>query len=207
MAVLETTIDFVKLALTGLWCACAAVVATSGWTAPGCLVTYFGSAVTIMLSLSVEVYHYKKQKLLPVSARGLVEWPESYNHSYLVGFPQGDTAYCTEYNLSETVPHDVWVNVTYLNTGVSTAVRHNDTSIEMDMAIDDKTPVSLAANVKRTTHETLSRLRVIAEKMEKVTYSGPSAYKHTSAVKDADKMWRLGSVMHMDDVEEDWTFC
>lgn len=194
MIALETTVDFVKLALTGLWCACAAVVATSGWTAPGCLVTYFGSAVSIMLSLTVEVIHYKKSKLIPVNARDFVEWPANYNHSYLIGLPGGDTAWCTEYNLSATVPHDVWVNITYLNTGVSTSVRHNETSIEMDMEIDDKTPesVSLATNAKRTTHQTFSRLWVVAEKMEKIDYSGASKYKHTFATKDADKMWRLG---------------
>jgi hypothetical protein len=192
-AYFSSSIYIVKVAYAGFWAICAAVASSSGWTAPPCLISYFGSATALMLSLAVETIHYKKSKLETLPARDLVNWGSSYgysyNHSYMVAMPQGNTLWCTEYNLSSIVPHNQWVNVTYLNTGVTTEMRHNDTNIELDMEVP---AVASSRFRKRSTEQDLRRIWVIAEKMEKIDYYHASKYHYRFAKKEADDMWRLG---------------
>jgi hypothetical protein len=193
MVYLTTSVTSVLALTVAYIAACATMDSSDGWKPPACIIGYFGTAVSVILAVGSDVYGTRKSDLITTR-----EYDFSNvvgNHSYEVSLPEGNVVACNEFNLSSSVPYDTWVDVKYLNTGVSTLMRHNKTNIELDLAVDD----SASANVfnsstvaKRSDLQYLKRIWVIAKKMEKATNLHATNYRHEFAVKDATKMWNLG---------------
>lgn len=196
MVYLQTFITTMAVPIGGFYLLCSKTFSEDNWTAPACLVSYFSSAVALILALAVDVIDTRKHKLIHVEARDELKW----THEWMVAMPYGDPIWCNEYNLSSSVPHNVWLNVTHLNTGVTSLVRHNGSDIDLDIPMDGvERSAGLArratehfTGLAKRSEQTLKRLWVNAKKMEKLDYTHASLYKKSYAEKDADRMWRLG---------------
>lgn len=191
--VVKLTIDYLAV--------CGSVSSTSSewWDPPACIIAYFGTAVAVMLAVAADRAGTTHNDLQIINTRDIAQ--TTWNHEFMVAMPAGDPLWCNEFNLSSTVPHDTWVTVQYLNTGLSTLMRHNGSNVELDLEVED-TAASYGGNItalsatssvsKRSSLQTLKRIWVIAKKTEKITFDHATNYRSVWAKDDAKHMYQLG---------------